>query len=78
VPIRQFHELAELRLRSDAAGSILIKPSRSGGRMLRPSVVRSVTRSCARPAIVSGLIRFSCTRMENWGVCNPTGAKNWS
>src|SRR5262249_8809830 len=67
-----------LARRSDAVGSMLIRPSRSSGKMLRPSVVRSITMSSASALIVNGPLRLSRARMENWVVRSPLGAKNRS
>ena len=58
--------------------SILIRPSRSSGNTLRPSVVRSMTISLARALIVIGPSRLSFAKNENCVTCSPAGARNWS
>jgi hypothetical protein len=69
-----FDDLVGAERRSDADGSILTNPSRSSGRMLSPSVVRSITMSSASALIVSGRSRLSFARIENWVVRRPLGA----
>src|SRR5258707_9035424 len=69
---------SSLARRSDAADLILIRPSRCNGRILRPSVVRSITMSSASALIVNGPFRLSLVRIEYWVVRRPLGARNWS
>ncbi len=56
----------------------VIRPSRSSGRMLRPSVVRSITMSWASALMVSGPCRRNFARIENWVDRRPVGARNRS
>jgi hypothetical protein len=51
---------------------------RSNGRMLRPSVVRSITISSASALMVSGPSRLSFAKIENCVVRRPIGIRNWS
>jgi hypothetical protein len=64
--------------RSEADSSILIGRSRCKGRMLRPSVVRSIAISLASSLIVSGSRRLSFARIENCVVRKRVAEKNWS
>src|SRR5215472_8613620 len=65
---------SSLLRRSPLPCSTAIRPSRCSGRMLRPSVVRSITISAARALIVIGPKRLSLARIENWVVRGPLGA----
>src|SRR5262249_18792960 len=64
--------------RSARPGTTSINPSRSSGRILRPSVVRSMTKALARALIVIGPASLSLIRIENWVVRSPLDARNWS
>ena len=74
--VRAMHAIAtdDLPLIREVSGHLL----QMRGKMFRPSVVRSITRSAARALIVIGPRRFSFTRIENWVVRNPLGARHWS
>ena len=66
------------RRRSLGEAPISISPSRSKGRMLRPSVVRSMTSAAASALIGIGPPRCSRLRMANCVVRSPLSASNWS
>ena len=66
---------SSLLRRSARPGLMLISPSRSSGRMFRPSVVRSITMFSANALIVITSCRLRRARMENWVVRRPADAR---
>ena len=66
------------RTRTLLEAPISISPSRSNGRMLRPSVVRSITSAAASALIGIGPLCCSRLRMAYCVVRRPLADKNWS
>src|SRR2546430_229801 len=60
---------------SEGSDSIAIRSSRSRGRILRPSVVRSTTGSAASVLIDIGPWRLSLERTPYWVVRNPAAPR---